>query len=99
MKGYLEEFSAADDVSLYLLTNAYHTKRAFKRQLRKLAEQLDAARMTEGQPAKQKAWPRVFIIERHVPNTELPSLYKAADAFVLVSPFHRRCSEAICFRS
>ena len=49
-----------------------------------LGDQLEAARLTQGRPSKQKSWPRVYLIDKHVPTVELPRLYKAADAFVLV---------------
>mmetsp|Transcript_27542 Transcript_27542/g.60154 ORF Transcript_27542/g.60154 Transcript_27542/m.60154 type:complete len:473 (-) Transcript_27542:185-1603(-) len=83
LRAYLREFAAAEGVTLHLLTNAYHARRTFERQMRKIAKELSEA---EGWGERSKEeWPKVYLIDRHVPTVALPQLYKAMDAFVLAS--------------
>eukprot|EP00238_Polyblepharides_amylifera_P011874 CAMPEP_0196591410 /NCGR_PEP_ID=MMETSP1081-20130531/69530_1 /TAXON_ID=36882 /ORGANISM="Pyramimonas amylifera, Strain CCMP720" /LENGTH=414 /DNA_ID=CAMNT_0041914765 /DNA_START=201 /DNA_END=1445 /DNA_ORIENTATION=+ len=75
LRAFLSEFQAGDDVALYMLTSAYHSKKAFLKQIRKVAEERGSA---SGQA-------QVFLIGEHIPTTELPRLFKSVDAFVLPS--------------
>lgn len=78
LKAYLNEFSRSDAVSLYLLTNAYHTDRNFGN---KIVEYVEASKIEE----PNKGWPPVYVIDTHIAQVDLPRTYKAADAFVLPS--------------
>lgn len=79
LKAYLNEFSSADNVSLYLLTNPYHTEGDFDNKIVRFVEDdSDLERPNEG-------WARIYVIDRHVSQVDLPRLYKSADAFVLPS--------------
>eukprot|EP00250_Pteridium_aquilinum_P035272 c9051_g1_i1 orf=136-1608(-) len=78
IKAYMSEFSAKDGVVLYLLTNAYHTGRVYE-------DDLTAYVKRVGLREPQHGWPVVHVSDNHVPQSELPSLYKAANAFVLPS--------------
>ena len=68
-------FSSEDDVLLVVLTNAYHSSSDFETQTRSYAVELgkDVAVL-----------PRVHFSPR-LQSTEMPSLYAAADVFVLPS--------------
>lgn len=78
LKAYMEEFSKADGVALYLLINAYHSGRDFGSRI---------VEFVTGNGIKEPGdgWALVHVIDFHVPQSDLPGLYKAADAFVLPS--------------
>lgn len=78
LTSYLREFTSADRVALYLLTNSYHTDADFDNKIVKLAENGNLEEPAEG-------WAQVYVIDSHIPQIDLPRLYKAADAFVLPS--------------
>ncbi|XP_010067122.1 uncharacterized protein LOC104454087 [Eucalyptus grandis] len=78
LKAYLNEFSRIDGVSLYLLTNPYHTDRNFGN---KIVEYVKASKIEE----PNKGWPPIYVIDTHIAQVDLPRMYKAADAFVLPS--------------
>jgi hypothetical protein len=84
MRAYVKEFSAGDPVALYILSNAYHTKKQFARELRRIAAAADDAMVATGAASKRHHWPRVFLIQHHVPTVALPALYKAMHALVQV---------------
>jgi glycosyltransferase involved in cell wall biosynthesis len=70
------QFSGADDVVLYLLISAYHSDTNFVGQIRRFVKESSIKEPLEG-------WAKIRVIDEHVPQSALPSLYKAADAFVL----------------
>uniref|UniRef100_J3MW91 Glycosyl transferase family 1 domain-containing protein n=1 Tax=Oryza brachyantha TaxID=4533 RepID=J3MW91_ORYBR len=78
LRAFLQEFSGADDVALYLLINAYHSDTDFSRKIRSFVKESSIEEPTDG-------WAEVRLIGEHVPQSALPRLYKAADAFVLPS--------------
>jgi len=78
LKSYLKEFSKDDNVALYLLTNPYHTDRDFGNKILDFVENSDIREPVSG-------WPLVYVIDTHIAQSELPRVYKAADAFVLPS--------------
>ncbi|XP_057472238.1 uncharacterized protein LOC130760790 [Actinidia eriantha] len=78
LKAYLKEFSEGDGVALYLLTNPYHSDRDFGNKIVEFVEDSDLVK-----PAGGWAW--VYVIDSHIPQVDLPRLYKAADAFALPS--------------
>jgi len=84
MRAYVNEFSAGDSVALYILSNAFHTKKKFQRELRRIAAAADDAMVATGATSKRENWPRVYLIEHHVPTVALPALYKAMHALVQV---------------
>jgi len=77
VRAYLAEFSAADDVALYLLTNKYHVEDA------EMQARLEGVLATVPEPPEGYA--ALFLADTHVPLPRLPALYRAVDAFVLPS--------------
>ncbi|KAM7268030.1 hypothetical protein ACFE04_010196 [Oxalis oulophora] len=78
LKAYFSEFSAADGVALYLLTNPYHSDRDFGNKIIDFVEDSDLVKPVGG-------WAPIYVIDTHIAQIDLPKLYKAADAFVLPS--------------
>ncbi|XP_071721808.1 uncharacterized protein [Rutidosis leptorrhynchoides] len=78
LRAYLKEFSKADDVALYLLTNPYHSDRNFGNKIVDFVEDSDLEK-------PRKGWAPIYVIDTHIAQIDLPRLYKAADAFVLPS--------------
>lgn len=76
LKAFLQEFSRADDVVLYLLINAYHSDTNFSEKIRRFVKESSIVEPADG-------WAEIRIIDEHVPQSALPRLYKSADAFVL----------------
>ncbi|CAL0321211.1 unnamed protein product [Lupinus luteus] len=76
LRSYLKEFSKDDKVALYLLTNPYHTDRDFGNKILDFLENSDLREPVNG-------WAAVYVIDTHIAQSEFPSVYKAADAFVL----------------
>ncbi|EER98635.1 hypothetical protein BDA96_02G161500 [Sorghum bicolor] len=76
LRGFLQEFSGADDVVLYLLINAYHSDTNFSEKIRRFVVESSIEEPMEG-------WAEIRVIDEHVPQSVLPSLYKGANAFVL----------------
>lgn len=76
LKAYLQEFSADDNVALHLLTNPYHSTHNFAAAMREFVSTFELEE-------SDKEWPKVHVIDSHIPQTSLPQLYKAADCFVL----------------
>lgn len=74
---FFGEFSSADGVVLYLLTNPYHNEGLdFEAEVERFASRLKRPVET---------LPRVEILPRGVPQSRLPALLNAMDAFVLPS--------------
>lgn len=78
LRAFLQEFSGADDVALYLLINAYHSDTDFSGKIHRFVKNSSIEEPVLG-------WAEVRVIDEHVPQSALPRLYKAADAFVLPS--------------
>ncbi|XBH69456.1 uncharacterized protein [Aegilops tauschii subsp. strangulata] len=78
LTAFLQEFSGADDVVLYLLTNAYHSDTDFGGKVHRFVNNSSIEEPVLG-------WAEVRVVDEHVPQSDLPRLYKAADAFVLPS--------------
>ena len=76
LKAYFDEFTSADDVSLHILTHGYHSTKS---------EAVAVAEFVEAQGYDRSKLPRIQLISRHIPTSDLPRLYKACDAFVLPS--------------
>lgn len=78
LKSYLQEFTEADGVALYLLTNPYHSSRDFRNKIMEFVENSDMEKPVNG-------WAPIYVIDTHIAQIEIPRIYKAADAFVLSS--------------
>ncbi|XP_052197870.1 uncharacterized protein LOC127804629 [Diospyros lotus] len=78
LQAYLKEFSMGDGVALYLLTNPYHSDRDFGNKILDFVENSDLVKPING-------WAPIYVIDTHIPQVDLPRLYKAAGAFVLPS--------------
>ncbi|KAK2971293.1 hypothetical protein RJ640_001319 [Escallonia rubra] len=78
LQSYLKEFSGVDGVALCLLTNPYHSDRNFGNKIVEFVEDSDLERPVSG-------WAPIYVIDTHIPQMDLPRLYKAASAFVLPS--------------
>ncbi|MED6135328.1 hypothetical protein PIB30_045448 [Stylosanthes scabra] len=78
LKSYLKEFSKDDNVALFLLTNPYHTDRDFGN---KIMDFVESSYL--GEPVGGFA--PIYVIDSHIAQSELPRVYKAANAFVLPS--------------
>lgn len=78
LKAYLEEFSKADGVALYLLTSAYHSDKDFSSKIKVFVERSGMKEPTDG-------WAPIYLLDAHIPQSDLPRIYKAADTFVLPS--------------
>lgn len=74
LQAYFEEFSAADDVVLYVKTQAFHTDKDFDAKVREYLASLTEVR---------RPLARYALLAEDLPLRDLPRLYKAADAFVL----------------
>ncbi|XP_074304197.1 uncharacterized protein LOC141638918 [Silene latifolia] len=78
LNSYLTEFSQDDFVSLYLLTNPYHSDMDFGNKIVEFVEDSSLEKPASG-------WAPVYVIDTHVAQVDLPRLYKSANAFVLPS--------------
>ncbi|XP_061996917.1 uncharacterized protein LOC133714717 [Rosa rugosa] len=78
LKSYLEEYTAADGVTLYLLTNPYHSDKDFSNKIVEFVQKAGIEKPVTG-------WAPVYVIDTHIAQSDLPRIYKAADAFVLPS--------------
>ncbi|PIN18529.1 Mannosylfructose-phosphate synthase [Handroanthus impetiginosus] len=78
LRSYLKEFSAADNVALYMLTNAYHSDRDFGN---KIVEYVKDSDLEE----PVNVWAPIYVVGDHIAQVDLPRLYMAANAFVLPS--------------
>ncbi|KJE93165.1 glycosyl transferase [Capsaspora owczarzaki ATCC 30864] len=85
IKAYLLEFASSahrDKVALYLLTNPFHGDGNFELQIRQLITQTGDAELAQA-PLDQL--PPIYILDQHVPEEQLPSLYKAVNCVVIPS--------------
>lgn len=78
LRAYLEEFSGVDGVALYLLTNPFHTNNDFSNKIVEFVEDSGIEKPVNG-------WAQVYVIDKHIPQVDLPRLYKSANSFVLPS--------------
>ncbi|GAA0167031.1 hypothetical protein LIER_22057 [Lithospermum erythrorhizon] len=78
LMAYLKEFSADDDVELYLLTNPYHSDSDFGNQILEYVNNSNLEKPESG-------WASINVIDKHIAHVDLPRLYKAANVFVLPS--------------
>jgi len=101
-RAFYEEFTQQDNVTLYLLTNAFHPEKGvvsvacahrvgtsdfnvrvvtglnFTDEVRKIGIQV-----CEAAGRHIDSLPGLIMIDTHVPQTDLPRLYKSVQAFVL----------------
>ena len=93
LAAYLDEFTADDDVGLFIRSDLYHEKgdlvvariKAFARDAKNRGAARWARQKNNNKTAGfENAAPPVFVLPR-VPEHEMPSLYHAASAFVLPS--------------
>eukprot|EP00434_Breviolum_minutum_P010098 symbB.v1.2.008909.t1/scaffold560.1/size187392/4 len=75
LRAYFEEFSAADNVTLIIKTQSFHSGDDFHNKV------LREIRKAQGFGAEQPA--RYQLFSKDLALKDLPRLYKAADAFVL----------------
>nr|XP_043634114.1 uncharacterized protein LOC122605270 [Erigeron canadensis] len=76
LRSYLKEFDSLDGVSLYLLTNPYHSDSNFGNKIVEFVEDSELVKPVNG-------WAPVYVIDAHIAQFDFPRLYKAADAFIL----------------
>ncbi|KAE9044351.1 hypothetical protein PR002_g2841 [Phytophthora rubi] len=81
LTAYFEAFSVDDDVVLVLLTNGYHTSSSSAGDFQTLIEKF----ASEAVDKPLSELPHVHVLPPHIPQEAMPSLYKAANAFVLPS--------------
>ncbi|OQS06428.1 hypothetical protein THRCLA_01532 [Thraustotheca clavata] len=78
LRAYFSAFAGSNaNVVLVLLTNAYHSSSDFEKMIAEFA--------LDDQGRELNALPRIHIMQPHLPQNKLPSLYKAVSAFVLPS--------------
>ncbi|KAG3034326.1 hypothetical protein JG687_00001021 [Phytophthora cactorum] len=81
LKAYFQAFKAEDDVVLVLLTNGYHTTSASADDFMNVIDKF----AVEAVGKKLDELPHIHVLPPHIPQEVMPSLYKAANAFVLPS--------------
>lgn len=81
LKAYFEAFTPQENVVLVLVTNGYHVESESAQDFMELIEAFTLE--TLGKPLQDL--PKLHVLPPHVPQAALPSLYKAASAFVLPS--------------
>ena len=81
LRAYLEEFSAKDNVSLLLVTRALNVPEEVG--FKVIKEDFDAVKDSINKPEDEL--PHVALYPELVSERKMPSLYKACDAFVLLS--------------
>eukprot|EP00038_Savillea_parva_P025458 m.47762 g.47762 ORF g.47762 m.47762 type:complete len:478 (-) comp6926_c0_seq1:286-1719(-) len=78
LEAFVNEFSAADAVSLTLITNSFHTEDNL---VEKVESFVEACAAQQG----STSIPHITVIDRHVPESNMPTLYRSMDCFVLPS--------------
>lgn len=78
LRAYCEEFTSEEPVVLYVKTNVYALN-----PVDDLSNMLED--ITRDLNVRHDQLPRIKLIDEWIPDTRLPSLYAAADAFVLPS--------------
>lgn len=81
LKAYWQAFTSNEDVVLVILTNGYHTTTESASDFMQVIGEF--AQLTQNRPLSSLA--RVHVLQPHLAQNDLPSLYKAATAFVLPS--------------
>lgn len=80
LEAFLSEFSREDNVALFILTNAYHTGNDFQARI----DEFVASSLNISGAAALSVAP-VRLLPDGIPTSEMPSMYKGADAFVIPS--------------
>jgi glycosyltransferase involved in cell wall biosynthesis len=78
LRAYLTEFSAAENVCLYILTSAYHSDADFQQKITEFSATLAL-------PTENHTFPSVKLLATGIPDELMPSFYAGADSFVLPS--------------
>ncbi|CAH9147413.1 unnamed protein product [Cuscuta epithymum] len=79
LSSYLREFDKEEGTALFLLTNPYHSNRDFGNKI------VEYVVETAGLKEPVSGWAPIYVIDDHIPQVDLPRLYKAANALVLPS--------------
>ncbi|KAG2452970.1 hypothetical protein HYH02_002307 [Chlamydomonas schloesseri] len=86
LEAYLTEFTAQDNIELYIITKPFVGNGDFKQHMHNW---LKRAQRRLGLPADVLGaagrLPRLYVISHHISDADFPRYYKAADAFVLPS--------------
>lgn len=64
LKAYLEEYTVVDRVTLYLLTNPYHSEKDFSNKIVELVQKSGIEKPVTG-------WPPVYVIDAHIAQSDL----------------------------
>lgn len=80
LKAFLTEFTSKNNVALYLKTCPFHSHSNFAEQMQQWVED----HMLESETSLDKL-PAVYVIDEHMTQDRLRSLYAAVDCFVLPS--------------
>lgn len=75
LKAYWEEFNHSDAVTLYILTKKYHSDITIERAIADYKKELNVSKSTA----------KIILLPENIPQSQMPSLYKSANAFVLPS--------------
>lgn len=78
LKAYMDEFSSQDDVSLILVSRSDHDHNP-----NRIAEDFKAIRM--GIDKKDEDLPHICLYSKLIPEKDMPGIYKAGNAFCLIS--------------
>ncbi|TMW60878.1 hypothetical protein Poli38472_000920 [Pythium oligandrum] len=81
LKAYFQAFKQDDDVVLAILTNAYHVASESAKDFRDIMDEFAQAEVGKS----LQDLPYVHVLPPHLPQEQLPALYKSASAFVLPS--------------
>lgn len=81
LEAYLSEFTMNDSVELWILTSAYHSDADFQKKIKQFIDSHPAFNSS----TIRSTLPVIHLLTSGVANTMMPSLYAAADVFVLPS--------------
>ena len=81
LAAYLGQFTAADNVALYMKTSPYHSDSNFGDHMRKWA----AEHLPASDGLDLDSLPTVYVIDENMAQDRLRRLYTSADCFVLPS--------------
>lgn len=81
LAAYLGQFTAADNVALYMKTSPYHSDSNFGDHMRKWA----AEHLPASDGLDMDSLPTVYVIDENMAQDRLRQLYTSADCFVLPS--------------
>lgn len=80
LESFFEAFTSEDNVALYIVTHAYHDDTSPRAKVELFKMQFVARQSRE-----LASLPAVVLLDEHIPQTQLPALYAAANFFVLPS--------------